>query len=54
MVNLIKTCYHNEFHSEEFQNKLKIMIPSYGVIVETDKKLLKKMREKSEKFLGLV
>jgi malate dehydrogenase (quinone) len=53
MIKLIKTCYHNEFHSEEFQQKLKNMIPSYGESVENDEKLLKKLRDKSEKVLGL-
>ncbi len=53
MIKLIKTCYHTQFESVEFQAKLAMMIPSYGKSLENEEELLKMIRKKSEKVLKL-
>jgi malate dehydrogenase (quinone) len=54
MLNLLKTCYHSQFHSEEFKAILTKMVPSYGLQLAENKELLLEIRKKSDSMLGLV
>jgi malate dehydrogenase (quinone) len=53
MIKLIKTSFHSQFESADFQAKLREMIPSYGKSLENEEELLKIVRKKSEKILKL-
>jgi len=53
MLNLLKLCFKDRFQSEEWQNKLKTMIPSYGKSLAKDPALLDDMRRWTSDVLGL-
>ncbi len=53
MLCLLKTCYHSQFETAEFQAKLAEMVPSYGKSLTENVDLLKAVRKTSKKVLGL-
>ena len=53
MLGLLKQCFPKEFATNDWQNKLKEMIPSFGQSLAEDKQLCKKIREYSASALGL-
>jgi malate dehydrogenase (quinone) len=53
MLNLLRLCFKDRLESEEWQNKLKTMIPSYGRSLATDAALLDEVRGWSSEVLGL-
>jgi malate dehydrogenase (quinone) len=53
MLNLLSLCFKDQLKSEEWQNKLKAMIPSYGRSLAEDEKLLNDVRSWTSEVLGL-
>nr|WP_262486788.1 malate:quinone oxidoreductase [Flavobacterium subsaxonicum] len=53
MADLLARCFPNQINTPEWQNKLKAMIPSYGQELNKNPELLAKVREHSNKVLGL-
>ena len=53
MVGLIRRCFPEKANSSSWQNKLKKMIPSYGMSLAKDAQLLKRTREWTSRALGL-
>jgi len=53
MLGLLKRCFPDEHASEQWQNKLKDMIPSFGQSLETDAEMCKKIRGRSSEVLKL-
>jgi malate dehydrogenase (quinone) len=53
MLNLLKTCFKDEFDSAAFQSKLSEMVPSYGISLDENETLLKKIRKKTSTLLGI-
>jgi malate dehydrogenase (quinone) len=54
MADMLGRCFPDYINTPEWQNKLKEMIPSYGIELNTNPELLAKVREHSNKVLGLV
>ncbi|MES2796895.1 MAG: malate dehydrogenase (quinone) [Bacteroidota bacterium] len=53
LLNLLKISFKKEFKSKAFQEKLTLMIPSYGKHVLDNELYVKKMRKRTESILGL-
>jgi malate dehydrogenase (quinone) len=53
MVGLLKRCFPKEYNSKEWQDKMKIMIPSHGESLKQNPELLRNLREWTGKVLGL-
>lgn len=53
MLELMERCFPEQLKTEAWQQKLKEMIPSYGKSLNKDPELLAKVREHSDKMLGL-
>ncbi len=53
MLDLVGRCFPDKINTSEWQNKLKEMIPSYGQSLNANPELLAKVREHSDKMLGL-
>ena len=53
MLNLLGLCFKDRLNSEEWQNKLKSMIPSYGKSLAKDAQLLDEVRSWTSGVLGL-
>lgn len=53
MLNLMKRCFPDRFMSDEIQEKLKRMIPSYGQSLAENPQLLEEVRAHSHNVLGL-
>jgi len=53
MADLLERCFPDKINTPEWQEKLKSMIPSYGIELNTNPELLAKVREHSSKVLGL-
>ncbi|BAV06039.1 malate dehydrogenase (quinone) [Filimonas lacunae] len=53
MVELVEKCFPKEVKSEQWQSKLKQMIPSYGHALDKDAALCEKVRNWSADVLGL-
>lgn len=53
MINLLGLCFKDRLQSEEWQTKLKQMIPSYGKSLAEDAVLLEEMRSWTTEVLGL-
>ncbi|WP_026464163.1 malate:quinone oxidoreductase [Adhaeribacter aquaticus] len=53
MLDLIKRCFPDKVKSDEWQNKLKKMIPSYGESLSKDPELLQKVRSWTGEVLGI-
>jgi malate dehydrogenase (quinone) len=53
MLDVLKKCFKTEMASEQWQTKLKLMIPSYGQSLKDDAELCKKTRERTNRILQL-
>jgi malate dehydrogenase (quinone) len=53
MVDVLKKCFPDQFESKKWQEKLKLMIPSYGISLNENLKLLNQTRENTNKILKL-
>lgn len=53
MLDVLKKCFKTEMASEQWQTKLKQMIPSYGQSLKDDETLCKKTRERTNTLLQL-
>jgi malate dehydrogenase (quinone) len=53
MLSLLDLCFHDRLKSDEWQNKLKAMIPSYGKSLGQDAALLNEVRSWTTEVLGL-
>ncbi len=53
MLDVLSKCFSSEYQSEEWELKLKKMIPSFGTSLIQDRSLLHKVRKQSNKILGL-
>ncbi|MBL7762989.1 MAG: malate:quinone oxidoreductase, partial [Chitinophagaceae bacterium] len=53
MLGLLKQCFPKEFATNEWQNKLKEMIPSFGQSLAKDKELCEKIRMHTSSALRL-
>jgi malate dehydrogenase (quinone) len=53
MIQLIERCFKNEIKTDEWQQKLKQMIPSYGQSLANNKELSETTRARTSEVLGL-
>ena len=53
MLGLIKTCFNSEVNSKEWQEKLKSMIPSYGLSLADDAALADQIHAQTTQVLAL-
>ncbi|MEP6749801.1 MAG: malate:quinone oxidoreductase [Bacteroidota bacterium] len=53
MLDLLKRCFSEQLKTEDWQNKLKEMIPSYGKSLADDKELAMRIRHKTSEVLQL-
>ena len=53
MLNLLQTCFKNELATDDWQKKLRKMIPSYGQSLADNEQLCTDMRAWTNKTLGL-
>lgn len=53
MVQLLQRCFKEEFATEEWQEKIKAMIPSYGQSLVKDENLFKQINDWTNEVLGL-
>lgn len=53
MIQLIKTCFPKEFQSQEWQEKLKEMVPSYGMKLNDSQEKLNELRKETSTTLQL-
>jgi malate dehydrogenase (quinone) len=54
MIHLIERCFKNHIKTNDWQQKLKLMIPSYGQSLATDEALSEATRARTSKALGIV
>ena len=54
MIQLIERCFKTQAKTDEWQTKLKAMIPSYGQSLAKDAALSKEVRDRTSEALGLV
>ncbi|MBX3238503.1 MAG: malate:quinone oxidoreductase [Chitinophagaceae bacterium] len=53
MLDLLKRCFADKINSSEWQNKMKEMIPSYGLSLADNDALLRETRHRTTAALGL-
>ena len=53
MLGLMATCFKDQFHSQQWQDKLKQMIPSYGQSLVDNEKLCSEVRSRTKQILEL-
>jgi malate dehydrogenase (quinone) len=53
MLDLLNRCFADKMKTEEWQRKLKEMVPSYGEQLNKNEKLLQETRQHADKVLGL-
>jgi malate dehydrogenase (quinone) len=53
MIDVLEKCFSEDFNSEKWQNKLKEMIPSFGLTLNDKPNLLKEIRQKTNNSLKL-
>ncbi len=53
MIEVLKKCFETDFQSDIWQDKLKLMIPSYGQSLNENPELLKQIRANTNKILKL-
>ncbi len=53
MIDLLNKCFPKQMQSEEWKNKLKEMIPSYGIKLNENETLAKEIRNNTSKVLKL-
>jgi malate dehydrogenase (quinone) len=54
MLDLLQRCFGEKLQSQEWQDKLKLMIPSYGRSLAEDAKLMEETRNRTSEILNLV
>jgi malate dehydrogenase (quinone) len=54
MLDVLKKCFPARMETNEWQSKLKQMIPSYGQSLAKDAELCRKTRKQTAEILGLV
>ena len=54
MLQVIERCFSSRLQTDEWQAKMKVMVPSYGESLIDDSDLLKKVRARNLATLGLV
>src|SRR5690606_5758950 len=52
MLNLLERCFNQQFNND-WQEKLKNMIPSFGIKLNDNKELLQEVRKKTSEILEL-
>ena len=53
MIDLVGRCFKEELKSKEWQDKLKVMIPSFGQALNENPELLDKIRKETAEVLKL-
>ncbi|RYD92135.1 MAG: malate:quinone oxidoreductase, partial [Sphingobacteriales bacterium] len=53
MLDLLKRCFARELESAEWQNKLRMLVPSYGRSLGKDAALCAEMRAYTGRVLGI-
>ena len=53
MISVIENCFADRMQSEEWQEKMQAMVPSYGKSLTDDTELLKTVRQRTLSVLGL-
>jgi malate dehydrogenase (quinone) len=53
MLELLERCFSDKINTEEWQTKLKEMVPSYGQSLNKNEELLQETRKHSDEVLGL-
>ncbi|MCJ8167193.1 malate:quinone oxidoreductase [Pontibacter sp. E15-1] len=53
MLGLLERCFKDRLNSTEWQEKLRLMIPSYGESLASNPQLLEQVREHTSEVLGL-
>ncbi len=53
MINVLKTCFPEQMATEQWQTKMKEMVPSYGQSLRNDAQLLNTVRTRTLATLGL-
>jgi malate dehydrogenase (quinone) len=53
MFGILPKCFKEESQSPAWQNKMKEIVPSFGLSLAKDEKLLRETRERTSKVLGL-
>ena len=53
MIDVLEKCFTKDFQSENWQHKLKEMIPSFGLNLNENEELLKQTRMNTNKTLKL-
>jgi malate dehydrogenase (quinone) len=53
MIGLIMKCFRKQFHSPDWQEKLRMITPSYGHDISANENLLQQSRSRTDKVLKL-
>ena len=53
MLEVLNRCWSQQMASDDWEKRLKSLLPSYGEDPNADKELLNKMRQRSDVLLGL-
>jgi malate dehydrogenase (quinone) len=53
MIQIIETCFAHRMQSEEWQKKMRMMVPSFGLSLIDNNELLKSIRTRNLNSLGL-
>ena len=53
MIDVIQRCFPERMESQEWQERMKVMVPSYGQSLVDDEQLLNKVRERTLSTLKL-
>ena len=54
MLEVLQRCWGEKMSTQSWQNKLRQLIPSFQLDVNTDKSRLDKIRQRTDSLLGLV
>ncbi len=53
MLDIVSRCFKKRSHSDQWRKKLKQMVPSFGLAISKDEKLLTETRQRTSDILGL-
>ena len=53
MLDIVSRCFKKRSHSDQWRKKLKQMVPSFGLAISKDEKLLTETRQRTSAILGL-
>ncbi len=53
MLNVLERCFPEKMQSAEWQERMKVLVPSYGQTLVDDEQLLNKVRERTLSTLKL-